>query len=105
VLEDFLYGQLIGVLYLIGKLTLTLAYAFGPGGPVNTLSTSQSIVQTLMDSLIMGQSLGAWGISGLCLGVFGTFVISMGNSIWRYIFGATEKVSADVVWSPKGRLG
>ena len=93
VMEDFLYGQVVGIMYVIGKLSLTLAYAHGPGGPVNTLSTVQSIVQTVMDSLIVGQSLGPWGVSGLVLGVFGTFVISMGNSIWRKIFGNSSKQS------------
>lgn len=51
-LSDFAYGQLIGVLFLIGKFTLTLAYAEGLGGPVNTLSVVQSIVQTVLDVLI-----------------------------------------------------
>jgi len=39
VMEDFLYGQLVGILFLIGKMCLVMAYATGPGGPVNTLST------------------------------------------------------------------
>jgi len=39
-LEDFFYGQVIGILFLVGKLTLTLAYAEGPGGPVGTLAVT-----------------------------------------------------------------
>ena len=37
-MQDFIYGQIIGILFLVGKFTLTLAYAEGLGGPVNTLS-------------------------------------------------------------------
>lgn len=38
-MEDFLYGELVGILFLVGKMCLVMAYATGPGGPVNTLST------------------------------------------------------------------
>ena len=38
--EDFIYGQLVGLLFLVGKMCLVMAYSTGPGGPVNTLSTS-----------------------------------------------------------------
>ena len=37
VFSEFLYGQVISVFYLIGKQTLCMAYAEGPGGPVNTI--------------------------------------------------------------------
>ena len=37
VMQDLLYGQVTGILYLLGKLWLTLAYSDGLGGPVNTL--------------------------------------------------------------------
>ena len=36
-MTDFIYGQIVGILFLLGKLWLTLAYADGLGGPVNTL--------------------------------------------------------------------
>ena len=35
--KEFWYGQLVGILYLYGKQSLTMAYAEGPGGPVNTI--------------------------------------------------------------------
>ena len=40
VMVDFSYGCLISILFLIGKQTLTIAYAEGPGGPVNTIIVS-----------------------------------------------------------------
>ena len=44
ILEDFAWGQLVGLIYLYGKLSLTLAFAEGPGGPVNTLTSTQSLL-------------------------------------------------------------
>lgn len=38
--EEFIYGQIVGVMYLIGMQSLTLAYAEGPGGPVSTIIVS-----------------------------------------------------------------
>lgn len=38
--EEFIYGQLVGILFLVGKQTLIMAYAEGPGGPVNTIIIS-----------------------------------------------------------------
>ena len=37
VLSEFLYGQLISVLQLIGTQALCIAYSEGPGGPINTI--------------------------------------------------------------------
>ena len=43
ILKEVLYGCLISVLFVIGKQTLTIAYARGPGGPVNTIIITQSL--------------------------------------------------------------
>ena len=39
---EWWYGCLISILFLIGKQTLCIAYAEGPGGPVNTIVITQS---------------------------------------------------------------
>ena len=53
-LEEFLYGQLISLLFLVGKQTLTVAYATGPGGPVNSLVITNSLYQMLLDVFVDG---------------------------------------------------
>ena len=40
--EEFIYGQIVGLFYLVGKQTPTMAYSEGPGGPVNTIVITQS---------------------------------------------------------------
>ena len=37
IFKEFGYGILVGLCFLIGKQLLILAYAEGPGGPVNTI--------------------------------------------------------------------
>ena len=76
---EFGYGQLIGVLFLVGKQALTLAYAKGPGGPVNAIITTQSLYQVLLDVYVAGQQLGAFGIAGFLVGLAATFCLTLGN--------------------------
>ena len=42
-LDEFLWGHVVSVLYLIGKQSLAVAYAEGPGGPVGALVATQCL--------------------------------------------------------------
>ena len=42
-LDQFIWGAITGVLYMIGKQLGCIAYSEGPGGPINTLLMTQSL--------------------------------------------------------------
>ena len=49
---DFLWGSLVGLIQILAQLSLTLAYAHGPGGPVNALASTQSLFQLALDIMV-----------------------------------------------------
>lgn len=80
-----------------------MAYAEGPGGPVNTLAISQSVVQTILD-LFIGQKLGKWGLVGLIMSIVGIFILSMGNMIIRKCcMKRKDNEPIGIMFSPKPR--
>lgn len=81
--REWWYGCLISILFLVGKQALTLAYAEGPGGPVNTITITQSFYQTILDVYVAHQPLGPWGIAGFMVGILGTIAIALGNAMVR----------------------
>ena len=97
---DFAYGQVVSLCFVLGKLWITIAYADGLAGPVNTLMSCQSPVAVVLDRLV-GQQLHIYGITGLILSVVGTFILSVGNSIVRRCF--EKKESEELLFSPKPR--
>lgn len=85
--EDLGWGCVVSILFLVGKQTLTMAYAEGPGGPVNTIAVTQSLYQVLLDVFVDGQIVGAYGWSGFGVGILGTIVIALGNMIVKKAMG------------------
>lgn len=68
-------------MFLVGKQTLTVAYATGPGGPVNSLVITNSLYQMLLDVFVDGQAVGKFGIIGFTIGIIGTIICSIGNMV------------------------
>jgi len=83
VYSQFLWGCLVSLLFLVGKQSLCVAFAEGPGGPVNAIVITQSLYQVILDIAIEHQVLGKWGIMGFCLGIVGTLIIAVGNMVIR----------------------
>ena len=50
--KEFLWGCAVSIFFLIGKQTLCVAYAEGPGGPVNAIIITQSLYQVILDFFI-----------------------------------------------------
>lgn len=67
----------------MGKQTLTVAYATGPGGPVNSLVITNSLYQMLLDVFVDDQIVGKYGIIGFVIGILGTIIISIGNMVLK----------------------
>lgn len=82
-LEEFLWGCVVSFLFLIGQQSLNLAYAEGPGGPVNALVMTQSLYQIFLDIFLDHQKVGTWGLIGFVIGVFGILLLSIGNMIMK----------------------
>lgn len=70
-----------------------MAYAEGPGGPVNTMTVTQSLYQVLLDVFIDGQVVGMYGWIGFAVGIFGTIVIALGNMIVKKAMGENYETS------------
>ena len=64
---------------------MTLAFASGPGGPINTIVTTQSLYQVILDVFIAKQPIGIYGILAVALGLLGTIFLSVGNKIVRKV--------------------
>ena len=62
---------------------LILAYAEGPGGPVNTIIMTQSYYQVILDVFVEGQKLGMYGVLGFLIGFTGAIILCLGNQIIR----------------------
>jgi hypothetical protein len=77
--KQFVYGTIVGVLYLLGKLFACIAYDEGPGGPVNTIMMTQSLYQFVLTLTIDHQTVGRNGVIGFVLGLVATVIVSLGN--------------------------
>ena len=64
---------------------MTIAYAEGPGGPVNTIVITQSFYQVILDVFVAKQPLGLFGLIGFFVGIFGTISIALGNMIIKKV--------------------
>lgn len=62
-----------------------MAYAEGPGGPVNTIVITQSFYQVILDVFVAHQRLGTFGILGFVIGILGTISIALGNMIIKKV--------------------
>ena len=80
-LYELAIGQVVSILFLIGKQSITIAYGEGPGGPVNAILLTQSIYQVLLDYFVDHQEIGMYGLLGFLLALVGTLVIALGNMI------------------------
>lgn len=98
--SDFLWGCLLSLMLLVAKQTLCIAYAIGPGGPVNAISTTQSLVQVILDVFVEHQNIGPWGLSGFAIGIIATLVIALGNMCVKKFIKKEHYVN-----SPIKRLG
>lgn len=66
-------------------MTMTLAFATGPGGPIQTIITTQSLYQVILDVFIAKQPIGTFGIVAIAVGLVGTVCLSVGNRIVRKV--------------------
>lgn len=58
-----------------------MAYAEGPGGPVNALVATQCLYQIILDYFVEHQAVGPWGIGGFLIGILGSLFLSIGNMV------------------------
>jgi len=56
---EFWEGQVASVFYLIGNHLCSLAFASGPGGPVNAILATQAIYQILINAYAFGQGISS----------------------------------------------
>ena len=64
---------------------MTLAFATGPGGPIQAILSTQSIYQVIMDVFIAKQPIGVFGIIAVVIGLIGTISLSVGNKLVRKV--------------------
>ena len=80
-LNEFLEGSLTAVFFILGDVFRSLAFRYGPGGPINALVGTQVVYQTLLNALLFDQSLGAFQWYGITAGIIATIIISAGDEI------------------------
>ena len=80
-IKDVLMGGATGVLRNLGNQFLGVGIAFGQGGPGQALMSTNSIWLTFYTVVLDNQSLSTLEVLALASGVFGAFVISMGDPI------------------------
>ena len=95
-LDEFFWGCVVSVLFLIGKQALCVAYAEGPGGPVNALVITQSLYQIILDIFVEHQHIGAWGFTGFGIGIVGTLFLSVGNMLIKKCITKEKYISSPI---------
>lgn len=85
-------GGLTGFLRTCGQFGIGFGVAFGQGGPAQAIMSTNAIVMTFFTVLLDNQSLTYFEILALCSGIFGAFIISMGDELLQKIKGKHSKV-------------
>ena len=80
-LNELLEGSVTAVFFILGDVFRSMAFRYGPGGPINALVGTQVIYQTLLNALFFSQALTAFQYYGITAGVLATVVISTGDEI------------------------
>lgn len=79
--NEFVEGSIVAIFFILGDVFRSLAFRYGPGGPINALVGTQVIYQTVANALFFNQPLGAFQYYGLTAGVISTIIISAGDEI------------------------
>lgn len=81
VLHEFIEGSIVAIFFILGDVFRSLAFRYGPGGPINALVGTQVIYQTVVNALFFNQPLGAFQYYGITAGVLATIIISAGDEM------------------------
>ena len=55
--NELLEGSITAVFFILGDIFRSMAFRYGPGGPINALVGTQVIYQTLLNALFFNQDL------------------------------------------------
>mmetsp|Transcript_31507 Transcript_31507/g.41716 ORF Transcript_31507/g.41716 Transcript_31507/m.41716 type:complete len:272 (+) Transcript_31507:253-1068(+) len=79
--SELLEGSIVAIFFILGDIFRSMAFRYGPGGPINALVGTQVIYQTLVNALFFDQPLGAYQYYGITAGVLATIIISTGDEM------------------------
>jgi len=59
-MNELIEGSITAVFFILGGILNSMAFRYGPGGPINTLVGTQCIYQTLLNALFFDQGLSVY---------------------------------------------
>ena len=90
-LHEFIEGSIVAIFFILGDVFRSLAFRYGPGGPINALVGTQVIYQTVVNALFFNQPLGSFQYYGITAGVLATVIISAGDEMIDMCRGSKSK--------------
>ena len=81
--REILEGSATGFFFMLGAILNIVAYNTGPGGPINALSSSQIVYQTLITSMFFDQSLSSFQYVGVGCGIAASLLIALCDDILK----------------------
>ena len=73
------------VLNTLGFMMLGISVVIGYAGPANALNSIQAVVLTMLGVMMMNQIPSTMQVTGMLLGMTGTIIVSMGDTILKAV--------------------
>ena len=80
------------VLNTLGFMMLGIAVVIGYAGPANALNSIQAVVLTFLSIMLMNQIPTSNQVTGMMLGMLGTIIVSLGDTIFNAFSGCFREV-------------
>ncbi|TNV73798.1 hypothetical protein FGO68_gene5367 [Halteria grandinella] len=80
------------VLNTLGFMMLGIAVVIGYAGPANALNSIQAVVLTFLSIMLMNQIPTSNQVAGMMLGMVGTIIVSLGDTLFNAFSGCYREV-------------
>lgn len=84
---SFSAGCMSAVLNTLGFMMLGISVVIGYAGPANALNSIQAVVLTFLSVSMMNQIPTQMQVTGMLLGMTGTIIVSVGDTIVKGVIG------------------
>ena len=89
--NELMEGSITAVFFILGDLFRSMAFRYGPGGPISALVGTEVIYQTAINAIFFDQGLSHFQYYGISAGILANIVITMGDKIFGCLMGSSKK--------------
>ena len=84
-IDDYIEGAIIGQCFLLGTILYLCSLKIGPGGPIEALVSSNTVIQILINITLFRHGFGHYEQFSVICGLISIICISLGHEIDSYL--------------------